>query len=256
MQIETLTSHDELERRVKMAQEISAKLEQLPDVVKSVLDEFRTKLDAAMNHFMNTTMIYDGTGLNPFDGEIVNIDQNLEGESNGAANSGEVGGPANCENMVDGTSARCEDVRDVPRALSLLERRTRQLRAMQQQCSALRRRRLHGRLSRDVHSFGEERARLERLRDELRNDLYETEDQDVETREARRNRILNSLRSPIPPSRPASTVTTPSRPHGDERARSNSIEIIATPPAVADLEQRAGRWRLAEVLIDRYSKLF
>ncbi|VDM70257.1 unnamed protein product [Strongylus vulgaris] len=85
MQIKTLISHDELERRVKSAQEISAKLEQLPDVVKSVFDECRSKLDAAMKQFINTTTIHDGNGLNLLCRVI--------------ANPGEVGGSANCKSM-------------------------------------------------------------------------------------------------------------------------------------------------------------
>lgn len=55
------------------------------------------------------------------------------------------------------------------RALSLLERRTRQLRMMQQQCSALRRRRLQERLNRDAYGTDTWSLDAERERHEVKS---------------------------------------------------------------------------------------
>ncbi|KAL6741811.1 hypothetical protein Aduo_015027 [Ancylostoma duodenale] len=245
MQFEILSCHDELQRKVTIAQEISAKLEQLPDIVKTVLDEFRNKLDGAMNGFVNSTLVYEGLHASSLQAQNLPRNRELEGESCGT--SDQVGTSACTDSeRTDGiNSSRSGDVRDVPRALSLLERRTRQLRMMQQQCNSLRRRRLHERLNRHIHGadswdLDADRERHERLRDELRNDLFDTDDRGSHDRSNRRQCPVHPCRQ-IPPTCPSGSSSTRPQP-GDERGRSNSVEIISsTPPAVADLEQRAER---------------
>ncbi|EYB97479.1 hypothetical protein Y032_0140g2165 [Ancylostoma ceylanicum] len=247
MQFEILSCHDELERKVTIAQEISAKLEQLPDIVKTILEEFRSKLDAAMNHFVNSTLVYEGLHASSLQAEGLPRNRELEGESCGASNQVGTSSCTDSERRDGQNSSRCGDVRDVPRALSLLERRTRQLRMMQQQCNSLRRRRLQDRLNRhhtynrDLWSLDADRERHERLREELRNDLFDTDDRGSRDHSNRRQCPVHPCRQ-IPPTCP-STMSTPTRSQaGEERVRSNSVEIISsTPPAVVDLEQRAER---------------
>ncbi|VDK47222.1 unnamed protein product [Cylicostephanus goldi] len=148
-------------------------------------------------------MVYEGTALNPFAAEVLGADQ--RGSSGGDANTGEAA-PV----LTPNSSGLTEDVRDVPRTKYFL-------------------------------LF----ILFERLREELRSDLYET-DRDLESRE-RLGRAERSVQPPLPTGAQTSSSSTslavPSRPNRrEERRRSNSIEIISpSPPAVADLEQRAGR---------------
>ncbi|ETN76383.1 hypothetical protein NECAME_11714 [Necator americanus] len=198
--------------------------QELPDIVKGVLDEFRKNLDAAMNLFIPLQC-----DTSP-DQILANASMDSEIRSGCRSNSRDV-------------------VRDFPRSFPPLDRRkTRQLRMMQQQCSALRRQRLQERLNRDsygaqLYNLGATRQRHERLRDELRNDLFDTDDRSSRdhAESCRRHRGAHPNNGlPITENSPGACSSRMQA--QDERGRSNSVEIIpSTPPAVADLEQRAGR---------------
>ncbi|VDM82750.1 unnamed protein product [Strongylus vulgaris] len=62
-QIETLSTCDEVEEKIEKAQEITTKLDQLPDVVKGVLDEFRIKLYSTMTDFMKSIPIGEESSM-------------------------------------------------------------------------------------------------------------------------------------------------------------------------------------------------
>ncbi|CAJ0606329.1 unnamed protein product [Cylicocyclus nassatus] len=60
-QMETCNDRDELERKIAKAQEITVKLEQLPAVVETILDDFRMKLFSTMTEFLKSTTVDEGT---------------------------------------------------------------------------------------------------------------------------------------------------------------------------------------------------
>ncbi|KAK5984551.1 hypothetical protein GCK32_013267, partial [Trichostrongylus colubriformis] len=240
LHFEMLSSNDELDSKVAAARGISNKLEMFPRLLKGLAEDFFKKATSTVDEFVDMVQRSINEGDRDFD-----INQlNMAADSNSSNQN-----DASCS----GTSAPPRPHRpdvgveelSVSGSGALQERRARQHRVMQQLFSSQRKRAAGTRARIQDHgrqgSYDPDRwttYECDRFRDRFRGERLDGFlAGDGHHGKRRVHKMMQNLATEV---RDQVDARSPVRP--DEVKRSQSVEIIAdTPPAVADLEQRAER---------------
>ncbi|KJH49655.1 hypothetical protein DICVIV_04201 [Dictyocaulus viviparus] len=247
MQFELVFCHDELESKVKTAQEICNKLEQLPGTIKDVVDEFHSKIVAVMSEFVRSVIGH------------VEVRGDADGVEEGGSNpnmDAELAFSGNNTNGPESTSMHSVafnhlDQRGTKKICPLHEQRNQRLRILQKQCDVIRNRAyaracLNEQLMQEGYNSNQwdlqsDRERRERIHDECRNGFLDSDDARVPRERATRAHAP-LLRTLLPPTPAAEYVVPPLPQHMSGSKGNDGIEAISImPSAVIDLEQRAGR---------------